>query len=113
MPASDLPPIPLAPPVPPPAPGAAPAVPAGAGSGPAATVPAVPAGAPITDFRTQSYPFSVTSRFQEGGFSDLRSTRRASQGLRLTWGVLAALGAVLFVASVIILLQVLDRSMHG
>lgn len=72
-----------------------------------------PGGAPIADFRTRSYPFAVTSRFQQGGFSDPRATPRASQGRRLTWGILAALGAVLFAASVIVLMQVLDRSMHG
>ena len=73
----------------------------------------VPAGAPITDFRTQSYPFAATSRFQQGGFGDPRTARRASHGRRLTWGILAAVGAMLFAASVVVLMRVIDRSMHG
>ncbi|MFM7798389.1 MAG: hypothetical protein ACKPBA_05330 [Planctomycetota bacterium] len=72
-----------------------------------------PAGAPITDFRTQSYPFATTSRFQQGGFSDPQMPRRASHGRRMTWGILAALGAVLFAASVVVLMRVIDHSMHG
>ena len=72
-----------------------------------------PFGAPITDFGTRAYPFATTSRFQQGGFSDPAAPARASHGQRLTWGILAALGAVLFAASVIVLMQALDRSMHG
>ena len=75
--------------------------------------PSVPAGTPITDFRTQSYPFATTSRFQQGGFSDPRTAGRASHGRRLTWGILAAVGAMLFAASVVVLMRVIDRSMHG
>lgn len=78
-----------------------------------ATMPAAPVGAPITDFRTQSYPFAVTSRFQQGGFGDLHDAPRASHRRRLAWGILAAVGAVLFAASVVVVMQVIDRAMHG
>lgn len=108
--AEPTPPVPPVPPLPP-----IPHRPAG--GVPAARVAAAaagaPAGAPITDFRTQSYPFATTSRFQQGGFSDPQMTRRASHGRRMTWGILAALGAVLFAASVVVLMRVIDRSMHG
>lgn len=80
---------------------------------PGATVPVAPAGAPVTDFRTQSYPFAVTSRFQQGGFSDPHAAPRASHRRRLAWGILAAVGAVLFAASVIVVMQVIDSAMNG
>jgi len=101
----------LAPPVPPVPP--LPPIPHRPAGGVAVSAAGAPAGAPITDFRTQSYPFATTSRFQQGGFSDPQVTRRASHGRRMTWGILAALGAVLFAASVVVLMRVIDRSMHG
>jgi hypothetical protein len=98
-------PVPPVPPLPP--------IPHRPAAGGTAAAAGAPAGAPITDFRTQSYPFATTSRFQQGGFSDPQMARRASHGRRMTWGILAALGAVLFAASVVVLMRVIDRSMHG
>jgi len=108
--AEPAPPVPPVPPLPPIPNRPAGGVPAARGTAAAA---GAPAGAPITDFRTPAYPFATTSRFQQGGFSDPQMTRRASHGRRMTWGILAALGAMLFAASVVVLMRVIDRSMHG
>jgi hypothetical protein len=86
-------------------------------------VPAIGPSGAITDFRTREFPFApggaalasqpfvMTSRFQQGGFGDPFARPRASRRRRLFWGVLAAIGAVLFAASVIVLFKVADRAL--
>lgn len=92
---------------------------------PSNPAPAIGASGAITDFRTREFPFApggaalaaqpfaTTSRFQQGGFSDPLARPPASRRRRFFWGVLAAIGALLFAASVIVLFKVADRALLG
>lgn len=81
-------------------PGAVPAA-GGAGAGQHGTIP---------DFRQRDYPFATTSRFQQQAYEAMRPAP-ASRGRRLAWGVMAAVGAVVFVVSVVVVLRAVDRVM--
>lgn len=72
-------------------------------------LPAVPALPPIPDFRARDYPFAATSRFQRQAVETL-GAQRASRGRRLAWGILAAVGAAVFVASTVIVLKFVDQA---
>ena len=72
-------------------------------------LPAVPALPPVPDFRARDYPFAATSRFQRQAVETL-GAQRASRGRRLAWGILAAFGAAVFVASTVIVLKFVDQA---
>ena len=84
----------------------APAEPAGASSD--RRLPTVPALPPVPDFRARDYPFAATSRFQRQAVETM-GAQRATRGQRLAWGILAAVGAALFVASTVVVLKFVDQ----
>ena len=71
---------------------------------------ALPPGA-VPDFRHRDYPFATTSRFQRQAHEAMRPAP-VSRRRRLAWGVMAAVGAVVFVVSVVIVLRAVDAVGH-
>ena len=65
----------------------------------------------IPDFRQRDYPFATTSRFQRQAHEAMRPAP-VSRRRRLAWGVMAAVGAVVFVVSVVIVLRAVDAVGH-